>query len=122
MPSVQVGAKDVLVVQTWNNESQHETLTEQETFKDDVLKTICKACVYAGLDIEAKIPVLDTTWTIGRVGIILEKLNKRKWESLEVQGDAKSHSKKVEIQYLKYKLTIYLTFLKQNNIRYVSWA
>lgn len=45
MPFVQVGVKDVLVVEMRNNESQHETLTEQETFKDYVLKAICKACM-----------------------------------------------------------------------------
>lgn len=45
MPFVQVGAKDVSVMETRNHESQHETLTDQETFRDAVLKAMCKACV-----------------------------------------------------------------------------
>lgn len=45
MPFVQVGAKDVSVVEMRNHESQHQTLTEQEMFRDAMLKAMCKACV-----------------------------------------------------------------------------
>lgn len=45
MPFVQVGATDVSVVEMRNHESQHETLTEQEIFRDTMLKATCKACV-----------------------------------------------------------------------------
>lgn len=44
-PFVQVGAKDISVMEMRNHESQHETLTEQEMFRDAVLKVMYKACV-----------------------------------------------------------------------------
>lgn len=56
-----------------NQEHQHVTLTEQEMFRNALLTAMHKACVQPQLNYKGKIPVRDTTWSMGRKGAMFRE-------------------------------------------------